>query len=511
MGAVAPLTVPTPQAAAVDALRRAAEASPGDPAIWAELGRALRLTRDLQGSEAAFRRAVDLDPSAAKAVLGLGLALKAQDRLTEAAEAFRRAIRVDPAYADAFNNLANTLSALGRSTPALMAYRAALRRNPGHADALSNLGVLLRKLGRADEALDAFERAVVLAPRSATAWFNLANALSAQERPEAEAAYRRAIALKPDWASARFNHALWLLREGRLREGFAEYEWRKAKPDFKALGQRLPQPVWKGQPLEGKVVLATAEQGLGDSLQWARFLPLLARRGATVLVEARPGARELFSTIEGVAGVVGPGDWIERLDFQCSLFSLPHAFGVDLATIPAEVPYVHPPEALIARWRRALPPGGRRIGLVWQGNPTSKVDKGRSFPLAALRPLSQVKDAAFVCLQRDHGLDQLGDAPFPITRLGPAYEAGSLLDTAALIANLDLVIACDTAVAHLAGALGKPVWIALKTPAEWRWLRGRGDSPWYPSARLYRQAASGDWESVVSAMAGDLAVTPRPA
>jgi Flp pilus assembly protein TadD len=500
------LTVPTPQAAAIEILRRIIEANPADLGAWTDLGRELRLAGDLEGAEAAFRRAIALDPKAFPPLLGLGLTLKAQGRLAETAEAVRRAIRADPTSADAFNNLGNVLGALGRSTPALMAYRAALRRDPNHAEAWSNLGVLLRKLGRSQESLGAFERAAGLRPGSATAHFNLAGALAAEERAGADQAYRRAIALKPDWVSAHFNYAAWLLREGRLREGFAEYEWRGQRPHFKALGARLPHPLWRGQPVDGKVVLATAEQGLGDTIQCARFLPRLARLGATVLVEAKPATRDLLLTVEGVAGVVEPGDRIDRLDFQTSLFSLPHAFGVELDTIPAEVPYLHPPEALVAHWNGALPTGARRIGLVWQGNPTAKMDKGRSFPLAAMRPLFAVKDAAFVCLQRDHGLDQFdADPPFPIARLGPAYDTGSLLDTAAVIANLDLVITCDTAVAHLAGALGKPVWIALKSPAEWRWLRGRADSPWYPSARLYRQANAGDWASVFAAMTQNLA------
>ncbi len=498
------LSVPVPRAAAIDQLRLAADAQPLDPRVWADLGRELRLAGDLGGAAAACLRAIELDPSAAQPILSLGLTLKAQGRLVEAAEAFRRAIRADPHYADAFNNLGNVLSALGRSTPALMAYRAALKRNPSHADAHSNLGALLRKLGRPGEALDAAERAAALAPHSAITHYNLANARAALEQTGAEEAYRKAIDLRPDWASSHLNYAVWLLREGRLKQGFAEYEWRWAKPDAAALAQRLPHPRWNGQPLDGKVILITAEQGLGDALQCARFIPLLARRGATVLVEAKPGLRELLLTVEGIAGVVQPGDWIERLDFQIPWLSLPYAFEVELETVPAEVPYIHPPESLIARWQSALPPGARRIGLVWQGNPAATMDAGRSFPLAAMEPLSRIKDAAFVCLQRDHGLEQLEDAPFPIARVGPAYDGGSMLDTAALIANLDLVIACDTAVAHLAGALGKPVWIALKAPAEWRWLRWRTDSPWYPSARLYRQASTGDWGSVFAAMARDL-------
>jgi hypothetical protein len=364
--------------------------------------------------------------------------------------------------------------------------------------------VLLRKLGREREALAAFERAVALAPGSATAQFNLANGLAALEHDEAGSAYRRAIALRPNWASAHLNYALWLLREGRLREGFAEYEWRWAMSDAQALARRLPHPRWTGEPVKGQVVLVTAEQGLGDAIQCARFLPLLAARGATVLVEAKLVLRDLLLTVEGVNTVVASGDWIDRLDFQCPAFSLPHAFGIDLATIPAKVPYLHPPETLLARWRAELPAGARRIGLVWQGNPMSRRDQGRSFPLAALEPLGARRDVVFVSLQREHGLDQLDRVNFPVARLGPAFETGSLLDTAAVIAHLDLVIACDTAVAHLAGALGKPVWIALKAAAEWRWLRGRSDSPWYPSARLYRQPKPGDWASVFSAMAQNL-------
>jgi tetratricopeptide (TPR) repeat protein len=494
--------------AAIAALERATRADPASPVVWSNLGAAFYHDGRWVEAEAAYRQAIGLDAAFAEAISGLGAALKAQGRLAEAAALFVRAIRADPAHASAFNNLGNTLAALDRKTPALMAYRAALRRRPDYADALSNMGVLLRRLGRRREALAALERAVALAPASATAAFNLANALADDGDEDADgvvaAAYERVLTLRPQWASAHLNYGLWLLGRGRYEHGWAEYEWRWAMPAALPLARRFSQPRWTGQPLDGKVILISAEQGLGDTLQCARYFPLLAARGATVLVEAAPPLRDLLRTAPGVSRIVSAGDWIERIDFHCPVFSLPLAFATTLASIPANVPYLHAPRDLAARWADHLPPGPR-IGLVWQGNAASRADRGRSFRLADLEPLAGATDAAFVSLQKGHGLDQLdGHAPFPIHRVGPEFDQGSLLDTAAIVANLDLVIACDTAVAHLAGALGRPVWLALKRRAEWRWLRERRDSPWYPTARLYRQATDGDWKGVFREMAEDL-------
>jgi Flp pilus assembly protein TadD len=482
-----------------------AQAALDDADAWCDRGVALLGQRRPTDAEAAYRRAEALRPAFAKAICGLGVALKAQGRLAEAAEAYRRAIRADPAHASAWSNLGNVLVAQERITPALMAYRAAVRRDPDHADAHSNMAVLLKRIGRGAEALEAARRATVLAPDSASAWFNLANSLASEAPEAAGPAYERAIALAPRWPSAHRNYALWLLREGLYPSGFREYEWRWRMPDAQDLAKRLPHPRWTGQPVDGKTVLITAEQGLGDTLQCVRYVPLLAARGARVIVEARPQLRSLLETVPGIAGTVAAGETLDRLDYQIPLFSLPSAFGTTLQTVPAETPYLHPPQALIEDWAKRLPPG-RRIGLVWQGNPASKAERGRSFRLSHLAPLSAVEGLSFVSLQKHHGLDQLdrADNPLNIVQLGPAFDAGTFLDTAAIVAGLDLVITCDTAVAHLAGALGRPVWIAMKRLGDWRWMRGRADSPWYPSARLYRQAADADWSGPFEAMARDL-------
>jgi hypothetical protein len=321
---------------------------------------------------------------------------------------------------------------------------------------------------------------------------------------EALAAYQVALWLSPDSASTHWNRALTWLQMGRFEQGWPEYEWRWRRPRMPP--RLFPQPRWDGSPLGGCTVYLYREQGLGDMVQFVRYAPLVRRLGGKVIVECPPPLARLFATCPGIDQVYVEGAPPPDFDVQAALLSLPALFGTTLATVPHEVPYLMPGTDRVEVWRHRLgTPEGFRVGIAWQGNPRHPGDLHRSFPLAELAPLARVPGVRLVSLQWGAGAEQncqLGDR-LPVTE--PACGPGDdLLDTAAVIRNLDLVISTDTVVAHLAGALGAPVWVALSAVPDWRWLLKREDSPWYPTVRLFRQKELGPWEPVFEHMAGSL-------
>jgi hypothetical protein len=323
----------------------------------------------------------------------------------------------------------------------------------------------------------------------------------ANRHADALTAYERAIAIVPGDAGLLNNCSLALLILGRLREGFAQNEWRLRG------GERFPQPAWDGSPLAEKSLLVYAEQGLGDMIQFARYLPQVAARVHRATVEVHPPLLPLFEAL-GLP-VVSFGGPLPPFDVQASLASLPYLFGTTLETIPCAVPYLHVDRARVERWRRELARyDGLKAGIVWQGSPAYSEDRFRSIPLAAFAPLAEVPRVRLFSLQKGPGSEQLAHfaAAFRIVDLGNRADndGATFTDTAAIMRNLDLVITCDTSCAHVAGALNVPVWIALSWSPSWRWLLDRTDSPWYPSARLFRQAAQGDWSSVFRPMAAAL-------
>ena len=299
---------------------------------------------------------------------------------------------------------------------------------------------------------------------------------------------------------------------GHLAEGWREYEWRWLKKELPHDMRRHETfPRWHGEPGQGRTLLVWPEQGLGDIIQFVRYLPLLRQRGWQVIFEVPSLLARLLDGLDGVAAVPY-GDPLPPFDAQCPLLSLPLGFGTTLETIPASVPYVYAEPERRAFWRQRLPKDGFRIGIVWQGSPIHSNDRHRSIPLKQFAPLSAIPGVRLVGLQKNHGLDQLAGLPEGMTvqTLGAEYDEGGFPDTAALIMELDLIVSADTSVAHLAGALGRPVWVALPMVPDWRWLLNRADSPWYPSMRLFRQPERGDWDSVFHeiALAAQAAAAP---
>jgi hypothetical protein len=427
-----------------------------------------------------------------------GVTLHELQRIDEALAAYERAIALKPDFVEALNNRGNILAGLKRHDEALASFDRALVLRPDFAEAHNNRGVTLYELRRFDEALASHDRAIALKPNHPEALNNRANALHELRRhDEALASYERAIALKTGYAEAHWNEGLARLRLGDFRGGWPGYEW-GWKAGHRGTERRLARPRWTGaEPLAGKTVLLYAEQGFGDAIQFVRYAPLVAGAGARVVIEAHSSLAALLSGVQNVSSVVSRGRPLPAFDFHCPLLSLPLAFGTELHTIPARVPYLSAPKARLARWKARLPSTeGLRIGLTWSGRKLP--DPDRSMALAQLAALLDLPGVHFVSLQKDlRDSDEAALRGRPgLLHLGP--DLADFADTAAVIAQLDLVISIDTAVAHLAGALGKPVWILLPFSSDWRWLLDRDDSPWYPTARLFRQDKTRTWDAVIA-------------
>ena len=470
--------------------------------------RALQLSPELDAAEQG--RAVVLD-----AIHRLGVAeahcfrantLYAIDQVAEAVEAFDQAIALCPEYADAWNGRGLALAELGELTDALACHDQAAALQPDRPGAHFNRSAALHSLGRDEEALAAADRALALDPGSAPALNNRGNALRALGRlSEALVSYDLAVAGDPQNAQSHFNRAVCRLAAGDFARGWEEYEWRTRLRGFEKGAPRMNMPQWLGeQEISGRTILLHAEQGHGDTLQFCRYVPLVAAAGATVVLAVQPLLGSLLETLPGVSRVAAPGDRELRADFRCSLLSLPLALAGRIRTIPARVPYLTSPQAKLEVWRDRLGPRrAPRVGIAWSGNPRHKNDRNRSMPLSQLAPIARL-GLPLYCLQREMPLNDLHDfAAFAnVEYFGEVLS--DFTDTAALIAELDLVITVDTAVAHLAGAMGKPAWVLLPYAPDWRWMHDREDSPWYPTMRLLRQPRPGDWTAVLDRVRCDL-------
>ena len=434
----------------------------------------------------------------------------------------------NPRHGDAMLNRGTTFASLGRNAQALADFDAALALMPGHPAALYNRGNALSALGRTQEALAAFDRALAAAPNHVQAWNNRGRALQALNRhADAVGSFDKAIALQKDYADANFNRALSLLTLGDLARGFAQYEWRWKRSGMSDTRRGYGKPLWIGEyPLARKTILLHAEQGLGDTIQFTRYAPLLARAGATVVLEVQPELKNLLAGVDGVASCHARGDQLPAYDVHCPLGSLPLALKTEPGNIPAGIPYLHAGEAYLAKWRAriaALP--GKRIALAWAGNASHANDRNRSIDLKLLEPLFSIEGISFLSIQRElRGNDaELLAHHANVSHLGG--ELSDMADTAAVAALADLTISVDTSVVHLAGSLGRPLWVMLPFAPDWRWTLARdpekwepvfgkdhaqtketGDSsPWYPQARLFRQGALGDWPGAIATLRAELA------
>lgn len=503
-------------------------------------GNALLTMEQTDAAGAAYEAALALQPTDARILSSLGTIRRLQGRNEAALTLAQAALAADPDVPGGQTSLGTALQALGRGEEARAAFRAALVRDPHDADALNNLGTSLIEAGVHDEGLAALRQATVARPDFTLAWFNLANALVTLQRPdEAITAYQRVLALEPRQAEAlhnmggalmmlhdadaavaafraarsgdedtrtQFSESLALLTLGDYPAGFAAYEARLAAAFAAPQERHLIRPRWHGgRDIAGRRVLLYAEQGFGDNVQFCRYAPLVAARGAQAIIEAPAPLLPLLRTLPWIDTFVATGEPLPEFDLYCPMASLPRAFGTTVDTVPAAVPYLFAESYRVARWQpEMLSDGRKRVGIAWSGNPGFGNDRQRSLPLALLDGLRGCGVALHVVQQDVRAADRaVLDDWADVRDLSAAIV--DFADTAAILSLMDLVISVDTSIAHVAGAIGVPVWVLLPYAADWRWLRRREDSIWYPTARLFRQAAPGDWPGVIASVTAALA------
>jgi Flp pilus assembly protein TadD len=491
--------------------------------MYNELGIAFAQQGKAEEALLSFQRALELRRHYPQAHNNLGILLGQHGKLDEAVAHYTRALLLRPDYAEAHNNLGIIFARQKKESEAVASYREALRLKPHYAEAHNNLGAALAAQGQPEAARASFQRAVQLKSDYAEAYYNLGVVYLREAAPnDAATCFQQALQLRPGYAEAHKDLALALLMQGNFEQGWSEYEWRWRCSEVPCLP--FHQPRWDGSPLAGRTILLHVEQGLGDTLQFIRYAPLVRQRGGSVLVLCQPSLLSVLASCPGIDQLLPQGAALPDFAVHAPLLSLPGIFRTDLTTIPAQVPYLSADPALVEQSRRKLsaldsrptrvPMAGEEgirrgfnVGIAWQGSPTHSGDRQRSVPLWAFTPLAELPGVRLFSLQVGPGAEQLHEsgAHFPVTDLSSHFDPASFQDAGAAVAALDLIITVDSALAHLAGALGKPVWVLLPYAPDWRWLRERQDSPWYPTMRLFRQPRPGDWNAVFHQVADALA------
>lgn len=528
------------QMAALAELDAAAVVLPPSAQLQYNRGNALTALHRLEEAAAAYARACALNPHFAEAYFNAGNVLRALGRPESALEAYRRATASAPTLAQAHWRLGSLLVELRRDEAALASLERALELDPSLASAHNERGVALHRRGWVEQALAAYDAALALAPDNADAWNNRGNAMHDLRRlPEALACFEQALQLRPDYPEATINRGMALqdlrcldeaeadyARALQLRHGYQEALKRRAGLDslrgrfeagwagFEASREAACRdwppgiPWWRGEDLAGRSILLSEPNGIGDTLQFIRFAPMLIELGARVAFACPPQLHRLLSGFDSRIELLSEST-ARGFDFRCWLWSLPHWLRVGDAVAPARMPYLSAEPARVAYWRELLDPGCINVGVCWQGNPERKIDRSRSIPLAEFLPLAQLPGVRLVSLQKNLGVEQLQALPedMRVQSPGPDFDGAedAFVDSAALLQSLDLMVAADTSITHLAGAMGRPTWLALNPVPDWRWQLDRADSPWYPSLRLFRQGPAGGWGPVFAEMAQALA------
>jgi tetratricopeptide (TPR) repeat protein len=493
-----------------EALRLMAAALKGNPGsadIHSNYGLALDASKQSQEALDSFDRALALKPDHVQALSNRGLTLAALGRTAQALASWGAALAADPNHIEALHARGNALYRLKRLDAALADFDRVLALRPHNLDVLNNRGSALAELGRLDEALASYDRAFAVDPKVPEILINKGHIYADRHQfDQALSCYGAAAALPALRPEAEWCASLVRLRLGQFARGWRDYEWRWQQASWVSQRRDFVAPLWLGQELlAGRTILLHAEQGFGDTLQFVRYAKRVAGFGATVLLEVQPPLKSLLSGLDGIAQVFARGEPLPRFDLHCPLMSLPLAFGTAPDTIPADVPYIRAPAERVARWQARLgEPRSVRVGIVWAGSTVHKNNHNRSIALERFRSLLSVPDIAFVSLQNESSAAEIATLARHANVISLGGELRDFADTAAVVSQLDLVVSADTAMVHLAGALGTPVWVLLPFSPDFRWLLERADSPWYPSARLFRQPRFGDWDSVLAQVKSEL-------
>jgi tetratricopeptide (TPR) repeat protein len=470
---------------------------PGFALVYSDRGNALEKLHKLDEAIADYNRAIALAPRIFGFYYNRGNAYLRKKQLSQALSDFKRAIELNPNFADAHCSHGNVLAELNRHDEALAAYEKALSLQS--ANAWLGRGDVFRELKRFDEAFAAYDKALALKPDLAEAWLGRGNVFrELQSFDEAFAAYDKALALEPAFAQAHYNEGLLRLSLGEMELGWAKCEYRWETQQFRAGKRNFLQPLWLGDSdIKDKTILLHAEQGLGDTLLACRYISKFAALGAKVILEVPSPLKSLLRGVEGVSMLIGRGEALPHFDVRCPLMSLPLAFKTTIETIPSTVPYITVRKNAVETWRSRLSAQELKVGIAWAGNPEFGGDRDRSILLKNILKVTRIDGTKYFSLQKDlrDGDDELLNANPGIVRVDK--DLNDFEDTAAIMMSLDLVISSDTSIANLAGALGRPLWVLLPFMPDWRWLLDRNDTPWYPTARLFRQANAGDWTTVL--------------
>ena len=470
-------------------------------------GIALHQSGNLKDAESVYRRVLETDSGNFDALHMLGIICAQWQQFDQAEQLIRTALSIDSTIPPCHHNYGTVLAKLNRFEDAIDSYDKALAIAPNYAPVYSDRGNALKELGRFEEALATYDKGLALNPKDAVACYNRGIAFDKLGRfADALASYDRALAINPGYPEAQLNRGILLLLLGDFERGWKGYEWRWKIKKPSSPERNFPQPKWSGEEnISGKTILLHTEQGLGDTIQFSRYARMLADKGAKVILEVQKPLISLMSSLAGPTQLVAPGDPLPQFDYHCPLASLPYAFKTRLVTIPSNIPYLFPSSSGVQKWKQRLPQSsGLKVCINWAGNSAFKLDAKRSILLPGILPLVADSSASFLAIQKELRAGDLGilhNTP-QINYLGDQIETFD--DTAAIISLSDLVISSDTSVVHLAGALGKPVWVLLGLAPDWRWLLDRDDNPWYPTARLFRQTSPGDWKGTIERVTREL-------
>jgi len=493
--------------AAIESYKQAITIKPDFAEFYNNMGIALKSKGDLGAAIDSYKQAIKFKPDHAIAYNNMGVALGEKGDLDVAIDSFNQALKFNPESAEAHNNRGGALKDKGKLDSAIVSFKRAIKIKPDFAIAYNNMGVALGEKGDLDVAIDSFNQALKINPESAEVFNNKGGALKDKGKlGSAIDSFKQAINIKPDCFDAFYNWSLCHLMQGNMEKGFNFYESRlkKNKPTATPARANL---IWDGEKsLRGKRFVIYEEQGLGDVIQFCRYLPLLEQRGADITFKVKSNLHALLHTMDSKSRLVMSRPEEHEIDFETPLMSLPHLLSTSLETIPAATPYLFAGQEKIQTWGERVSKDRFKIGICWQGNKSNKIDVGRSIPLSLFEGISRIPNVELISLHKGEGEAQIPGIDFDVTTLGHDFDAGqdAFLDTAAVMMNCNLIITSDTAVAHLSGAIGRPTWVVLKQVPDWRWMLDRHDSPWYPTMTLYRQKFLGNWVDVFDTIEWDL-------